>query len=268
MKRLATAQSIVLVVGLLASAARAAPPHDSALVESALAAEVRTDDRAAISRALENSGARLADQLRAKPTELVGGVIVFAAGKAPNEVATFAASHQLEVTRAEAKVWVESSGVTQTMSFGAQTLLFLDGPLEERLDKLVGRQRGMFMAAARAPGATDPAGLREAAYSHDIRFYKIEAVAPASSFDRIRRGSDAAGVFIDATRARVDDLAIQRANVARVRAANVPVIKGRPLAAGPPPGVLVDPAARSPILGSAPVAPPDPPAQQPRSSQR
>lgn len=30
MKKLATAQSIVFVIGLLASAARAAPPHDSA----------------------------------------------------------------------------------------------------------------------------------------------------------------------------------------------------------------------------------------------
>ena len=243
-----------------------APKHDAELVQSAIAAEVRTNNQEAIRARLARSRARLTEHANSKPTEQIGGVIVFATGLNSRQVAEFAVSNQLEVMRAEAKVFVEASGVTETMSFGAHTLFLLDGPLDERLEKMVGHQRGVFMADALSPDASDPAGLREAAYSRDILFYKIEVVGPAASFDRIQKGTEAAAVFVDETTARVEQLAVQRSDTARMKAAGVPPIKGRPYADGPPPGVSVQqgqPSSLSPF----PVAPPDAPDKQPKSSQ-
>lgn len=243
----------------------AARPTDADLVFSALAAEVTTDNQAVINQKVEGSRARLAEKMRGNSAEQVGGVIVFARGLDSKEVAQFSSSYRLEVTRAEAKVAVGDEGRVHTTSFGSQSLLLLDGPLDERLEKLVGRQRGMFLAAAQADD-TDEAGLREAAYSHDIRFYKVEVVGAASSFDRVAKGSEAAAVFVDQTNARVHQLASEREAMARMRPAGSPVIKGRPFSAGPPPGLVVS--ERSMILNGPPMAPPDPPAQQPKSQQR
>ncbi len=50
----------------------------------------------------------------------------------------FVHSHKLDVTGAEAKVSVGDRGIADTMGFGAQSLFFLDGTPDERLDKLVG----------------------------------------------------------------------------------------------------------------------------------
>jgi hypothetical protein len=200
--------------------------------------------------------------MRISASEQIGGVIVFATGMDPAQVAKFADSNGLTVTGAEAKVAVRDSAVTETMSFGAQSLFFLDGPLDERLEKLVGRQRGIFMTQANAAqDAEEAAAFREAAYSRAIRFYKIEAVGPASSFERIQNGREAAAVFIDETKARVDDLAGQRAKAALMRPPGGAVIKGRPYADGPPPGVRLG----SPtVLGGGVVSPPDPVIRQPR----
>jgi hypothetical protein len=251
-------------LGLAAATVGAAPPQDDALVQSAIAAEVRTSDPAAIQSWLEGAMRRLADTMRLDPDRQIGGVIVFARGLDSKETADFAEFYKLAVLRAEAKVAISATHVTETMSFGAQSLFFLDDPLAERLEKLIGHQRGVFMAMAHSMEASEPsqaAGFREAAYSRDIRFYKVEVVGPASSFDRIERSGEAAAVFIDGSQARVEQLAVEQANVERRRASGRIVIKGRPFEQGPPPGVVISPSAQ---LGNQPFAPPDPVLQQPR----
>jgi hypothetical protein len=265
-KRVTSTISAIGASITFATAVVAAPAPDAALVESAIAAEARAADRVVINERLAEARVRLAEQIKRNPTEQIGGVIVFATGLDSRQVARFVEQYPLEVTRAEAKVAVQDSTVTETMSFGAQSLFFLDGSLDERLEKLVGHQRGEFMAQANAArDASQAAAFREAAYSREIRFYKIEAVGPASSFDRIQKGTEAAALFIDGSKARVEELSAARATAARMRGTGV-VIKGRPYADGPPPGVRVTPGPS--LINPTPVAPPDPSSQQPQRLQR
>lgn len=258
------ARAFCIASAALVGSVHAAVP-ESALVASAIASEVRTTNQSVISRKLEASRARLNERLRFGANDQIGGVIVFATGQSPKELAAFATAHGLEVTRAEAKVSAVNSEIVQTMSFGADVLFFLDGPLDERLEKLVGRQRGVFMAAARASDSSNAETFREAAYSRGILFYKIEAVGSAGSFDGIAKGADAAAILIDETNVRVEGLADQRRNAALMRGTGL-VIKGRPYADGPPPEVGQDAVVR--FFGAPAIGLPDPPAEQPKPSAR
>jgi hypothetical protein len=237
----------------------AAPLTDGDLVQSALIAEVRTSQESVIRRRLEESRARLAEQLGRDASRLVGGVIVFASGWKSGEVAQFADSHQFEVLRAEAKVAVGDQGIAHTMSLGASSLYLLDGPLDERLDQLLGQQRDMLLAASQASNGSGSDHYREAAYSQNIRFYKVEVVGPASPFDRVLKGAEAVAVLIDSGDERVRQLASQRETTMRMRGAGR-VIEGRHSPSGPLPQVR----GRVPVFpGGPPVAPTAPPAQQP-----
>ena len=253
--------------GLAVTTVGAAPLSDEALVQSAIAAEFAGDPAVLQSR-LESSKRRVADAMRRDPEGQVGGVIVFARGLDSKETAVFAESYNLELLRAEAKVAIRATNKTETMSFGAQTLFFLDDPLAERLEKIIGHQRAVFMAMAHTAEASEPseaAGFREAAYSRDIRFYKIEVVGPASSFDRIEQSGETAAVFVDGSQARVEQLAVEKENAARMKAGRRLVVKGRPYEQGPPPGMIGAP---SHLFGNEPVAPPDPVTQQPHATQQ
>ena len=255
-----------LAIASIPLALTAAPLSDSDLVQSAVVSEARISDPAVIQRLLDSSRARLTEKIAANPNQVIGGVIVFARGLESKQVAQFVDSHKLDVTGAEAKVSVGDRGIADTMGFGAQSLFFLDGTLDERLDKLVGRQRSLFMAESQIPDNPNATNRREAAYSQNIRFYKIEAVGPALSFDAIQKGTEAAAVFVDQTDERVRNLAVARENAARMRPPGSIVIT-RPYADGPPPGVHVDP--RVPSMFGGPVGvPPDPPSQQPTQPAR
>jgi hypothetical protein len=211
-----------MCLGLAATTLSAAPPEDAALVQSAIGYPA-----AVIQPALEISKRRVAEAMSIDPNSPLGAVIVFARGLDSTETAAFAESYQLAILRAEAKVYVRTTGATETMSFGAQTLFSLDGPLAERLETLIGRMRGDLMNMARTEEVSEPtqgaglraAGLREAGESPDIRLYKVEVVGPASSFDRIEHSGEAAAIFVDGSQARVEQLSQQRANVAHRRAA-------------------------------------------------
>ena len=242
----------------------AAPATEAELVESALASALGTSDRSANSKRVDSSMARLREQLQRDPTERIGGVVVFASGLNAKQLDALLSSNQLEPARVEAKVAVSASAATYTMSFGAGDLYFLDGPFSERFEKLVGRQRAMFMADSQVPGASNPAGLREAAYSQRILFYKIEAVGTASSFDQLARRPEARVVLIDENKSRVENLQASKAGAERMRLSGGPVIKGRPYSAGPPTGVPGVPDDVR-VLPMSPMAPPDPPSQQPKA---
>jgi hypothetical protein len=267
MKRVINAVA-TMCLGLAATTLGAAPPEDEALVHSAIASQV-TDDPVEIQRALDIAKRRVADAMRTDPDRQIGGVIVFARGLDSTGTAAFAEFYRFAVLRAEAKVYVRATNVTETMSFGAQSLFLLDEPLAERLEKLIGHQRGVFMAMAHSAEASEPyeaAGYREAAYSRDIRFYKVEVVGPASSFDRIERSGETAALFVDSSQALIEQLAAEQANVARRKAAGGLVLKGRIFGPGPlPSGVVVAPGG---YPGNQPFAPPDPPSQQPRRTRQ
>lgn len=254
---------VTMGLALAATILGAAPPEDEALVQSAIGYQ----DPTILQTGLEMSRRRVADAMSVDPDSPMGAVVVFARGLDSTETATFAESYELAVLRAEAKVYVRATNVTETMSFGSQSLFLLDDPLAERLEKLIGHQRGVFMAMAQNAAASAPneaAGYREAAYSHDIRFYKIEVVGPASSFDRIERSGETAALFVDGSRALVEQLAVERANVARRKAAGGIVFKGRIFGPGPLPPEVTSGA----FPGNQPFAPPDPPSQQPRLPQQ
>ena len=254
----------LLLLGTTAGAALslAAPPTEDELVESAIASTTHTSDASANRATVASSMVRLREQLQRDSSERIGGVVVFASGLNATQLDEILSTHRLEPSRVEAKVAV-SSGATYTMSFGAGDLYFLDGPFSERLEKLVGRQRAMFMATSQTD-ASNAAALREAAYSHRILFYKLEAVGAASSFDQLTRRPEARAVLIDRDKSRVGALEMSKADAARIRPPGSLVIKGRPYSAGPPTGV---PGVRDgvPVIMLTPVAPPDPPAQQPKS---
>jgi hypothetical protein len=255
---------LLLIAATAAGAAQlslAAPPTEDELVESAIASTTHTSEASANRATVASSMVRLREQLQRDPSERVGGVVVFASGLNATQLGEILSTHRLEPSRVEAKVAV-SSGATYTMSFGAGDLYFLDGPFSERLEKLVGHQRAVFMATSQTDAA-NAAGLREAAYSHRILFYKLEAVGDASSFDELAHRSEARAVFIDNDKSRLRALEMSKASAARLRPPGSPVIKGRPYSAGPPTGVPgVPDGAR--VIMLTPVAPPDPPAQQPR----
>jgi hypothetical protein len=263
MNRLACLLLVGAATAAFIPSALAAPTTEAELVDSAIASATGTSDRSANSAPVARSLARLRDQLGRDPRERIGGVIVFASGLDAKQLDQLLSSHQLEPSRVEAKVAVSASAATYTMSFGAQDLYFLDGPFSERLEKLIGRQRAMFMADSQARDASNPTGLREAAYSQRIRFYKIEAVGPASSFDTLTKSPDVALVLIDEDKSRVVSLAMSRSTTERMRPSGGPVIRGRPYSAGPPTGV---PGVRDgvPVIIRESMAPPDPPSQQPK----
>ena len=257
----------LLLIGATAAGAAqlsvAAPATEDELVESAIASTTHTSDASANRATVASSMVRLREQLQRDPSERIGGVVVFASGLNATQLDEILSTHRLEPSRVEAKVAVSASGATYTMSFGAGDLYFLDGPFSERLEKLVGRQRAMFMATSQTDAA-NAAGLREAAYSHRILFYKLEAVGDASSFDELARRPEARAVVIDRDKSRVEALEMSKASTARIRPPGSPVIKGRPYSAGPPTGVPGVPDG-VPVIMLTPVAPPDPPAQQPRT---
>jgi hypothetical protein len=233
---------------------RAAPAPDAALVESALIAELHTSDEVAIRQRFAASRDHVAEQMRKDPNELMGGVIVFATGLDSKQLAELAGSNAIEIARAEAKVAVLGGTITETMSFGAMNLLVLDGTLDERLEKLVGHWRAELAADAANSDGAEAAAHREAAYSREIRFYKIEAVGPASSFARMQDRADLAAVLVDGSNKRVTDFAASRAVVQRMSPRLV--VKGRPYADGPPPGMQIN--GGPTLFGGAPTAPPDP----------
>jgi hypothetical protein len=242
----------------------AAPATEAELVESAIASATGTSDASANSARVASSLTRLREQVKRHPSERIGGVVVFASGMNAKQLDEIFSSHKLEPSRVEAKVAVSASSATYTISIGAGDLYFLDGPFSERLEKLVGRQRAMFMADSQVPGASNPAGLREAAYSQRILFYKIEAVGDALSFDQLAGRPEARAVLIDEDKSRVENLQMSRAVAERMRLSGGPVIKGRPYSAGPPTEVAgVRAGVR--VLPMPPIAPPDPPSQQPKT---
>lgn len=244
----------------------AAPATEAELVESAIASATGTGDASANSARVASSLTRLGEQVKRDPSERIGGVVVFAHGLNAKQLDEIFSSHKLEPSRVEAKVAVSASAAVYTVSFGAGDLYFLDGPFSERLEKLVGRQRAMFMADSQVPGASNPAGLREAAYSQRILFYKIEAVGDAVSFDELARRPETRAVLIDEDedKSRVENLQASKASAERMRLSVGPVIRGRPYSAGPPTGV---PGVRAGVrvLPMPPMAPPDPPSQQPKT---
>jgi hypothetical protein len=256
----------LLLIGIAAAAfaelSPAAPATEVELVESALASATGTSDQSANGKRLQSSMARLREQLQRDPSERIGGVVVFASGLDAKQLDELLSSNQLEPARVEAKVAVSASAATYTMSFGASDLYFLDGPFSERFEKLVGRQRAMFMADSQVPGASNPAGLREAAYSRRILFYKIEAVGTASSFHQLARRPEVRAVLVDGDKSRVENLQASKAGAERMRLSGGPVIRGRPYSAGPPTGVPGVPDDVR-VLPMPTMAPPDPPSRQP-----
>lgn len=240
----------------------AAPATEAELVESALVSATGTSDASANSKTVESSRARLREHLRRNPSERIGGVVVFASGVNAKQLDEIFSTHKLEPSRVEAKVAVSSA--TYTISIGAGDLYFLDGSFSERLEKLVGRQRAMFMADSQVPGASNPAGLREAAYSQRILFYKIEAVGDVLSFDQLASRPETRAVLIDEDKDRVENLQMSKAAADRIKLSGGQVIKGRPFSAGPPSDV---PGVRTGVRSfpTPPMAPPDPPSQQPKT---
>lgn len=214
---------------------------DEDMARSAIEAAARTANPTIIKSIVAEAGRNLND-LASTPKEadeVVAATIVFGAGLSSDGIERFAQTNNFEIASAEAKIAVGKEGRIVTMSIGARDLLFLEGPLSERLRKNTGAQQYELEMLAQNSEPEQSDRLREAAHTPFPMYYKLDVIGQLGSVQRLLSDSSVAAVFLDMTKTKVGNYRAHQASSAQMKG-NSPVVIRRRLSDGPPPGVTPD----------------------------
>lgn len=150
-----------------------------------------------IEQRIEEEAFKVMDAARTRPDEIRGATIIFKDGKTPATLNELAARAELEVSSVELMVPAGDEGRVFTIWIGEDLLLLLNGSLQERLEKAIGRQRHQFLTLASGAPEDEAALFQEVAYSHDMHIFKAGIIGPAADIAALLDDPTLAVVSLD-----------------------------------------------------------------------